>query len=142
MRKILIAVSLGAVLFTMQSAFAEDPLPPPEYDDHPAVENNTGAMPTGSDAVANIQAETGGSAAGTEDGEITIYYDGTGIKVYSGLNKVEVIPTGSDGWIGSYLVETGNIKFTPAGRPQLDCEAQSGASGWYGPCKLPEIEES
>jgi len=100
-------------------------------------ENNLGPIAGGEQAVANIQQETGG-ANGTEVGEITIFNDGTAIRVYSGVAKVEVIPTGSDGWTGSYSIESGKILFHPTGRPELECYAQESAN-WYGPCKLPEV---
>ncbi|WKZ56854.1 MAG: hypothetical protein QY326_08980 [Bdellovibrionota bacterium] len=118
-------------------ALAEEPIDPSEYDDHPAVENNLGAMGS-QDAAAVIAQETGG-ASGAANGEITIHYDGSNIRVYSGLNKVELIPTGADGWSGAYTVQTNAIMFQPTGRPQLECPEQSTA-GWYGPCKIPQLD--
>lgn len=105
-------------------------------DDDSMYPNNLGPLDSGS-TVADIAAESE-NANGTAEGEITIYRDASGVKVYSGPNKVEVIPTGSDGWVGSYTVESSRILFHPAGRAELECAAQA-ASGWYGPCKLPNV---
>lgn len=100
----------------------------------PQYPNNTGALATGEEA-ADIVSENSGGTVGAQEGEITLYRSSVGVDVYSGYNKVESITNNSDGWVGGVDIETNSIKFTPAGRPQLDCPAQSLAN-WYGPCKL------
>ena len=124
-----------ALVFVTGTSWAQEEEYSGPYDDEPVYENNLGAL-NNEDAAAVITGESGG-ANGTAQGEITIYSDTAGVKVYSGLNKVEVIPPNSDGWVGSYTLESSSIRFHPAGRPVLDCPAQD-APGWFGPCKVPE----
>lgn len=135
---LLIALILSVGLTGFVQADEEEIEGPIYYDDEPEYHDNTGAISNSDNAADIVKADNGGSN-GTEDGEITIFHDSSGIKVYSGFNKVEVIPPGSDGWVGSYDVESSQILFRPAGRPQLECPQQSGSAGWFGPCKLPEV---
>lgn len=100
--------------------------------------DNTGALSTtNTDNTANIAGEGEEVIAmGTVQGEITLYKTSSGIEVYSGYNKVEVIPNNSEGWVGKFpLIESSMIKFQPAGRPVLQCPLQDVAN-WYGPCKM------
>ena len=100
--------------------------------------DNTGALNASTDNTADISTEGGGAAAaGTMNGEITIFRTDSGVEVYSGQNKVEVIPTGSDGWVGSISDNGSDINFHPAGRPELNCPSEAVGS-WFGPCKIKE----
>ncbi len=104
-----------------------------------ALPNNTGAT-TGADNSADIMAEAGGAAAsGVVADKITIHRTVSGVDVYNGLNKVEAINEGSEGWVGTIEDNGSSIQFRPAGRPVLNCASQS-LSGWYGPCEM-EVAE-
>lgn len=136
MKKLLITLLLpGLLLASGVSAQEEEEYSGP-YDEEPVYQNNLGALNTES-VTADIASESGG-ANGTEEGEVTIFYDGTGIRVYSGQNKVEMIPTGSDGWVGAWVLSSDKIDFHPSGRPALICPRQDANPSWFGPCKLPE----
>ena len=104
-------------------------------EEEPVMIDNTGPLGTG-DNSAQITGE-GGEALGVKVGEITLHRTATGVDVYSGLNKVEMIAEESDGWVGSLTIGSGEIRFRPAGRPELQCAAQD-IPGWFGPCKVPE----
>ncbi len=121
-----ITLLLLSILISALPVFADLVEEEPDFTD------NTAALGTG-DNYADTENENG-EAVGTKEGEVTLLRTVEGFDVYSGLNKVEAIPTGSDGWVGQIVDETENVLFTPAGRPQLDCPAQDVAN-WYGPCK-------
>ena len=107
-------------------------------EEEPTYDDNTGALSTGgTDAAADITSDSESTVLGTKDGEITLFKTDAEVVVYSGLNRVEHIQDASDGWVGSFQFESDTIKFTPSGRPELNCPAQTLAS-WFGPCKLQE----
>lgn len=108
-------------------------------EEEPTLTDNTGALGVASEATTSVDIIADASATGTKEGEITLFKNDAGVEIYSGLAKVEVIPTGSDGWTGALVVGTGDILYTPAGRPQLSCPAQALAN-WYGPCKIATAE--
>lgn len=130
---------------TIQPALADDlpptPEPTPFYENEPVYQDNTAAQGEGGDSAADINTELDESIAGTKKGEITLHKVDSGIEVFSGMNKVEQIENNSDGWVGKIEESASGYKFTPAGRPQLDCPAQS-IGNWFGPCKVPEQEAS
>lgn len=132
----LLSLALILMWATVAPAFAQLTEEEPDYS------NNTGATgASSSTSVVDVNTENTQEVTGTKEGEITIYKTDSGVEVYSGLNKVESIPEGSDGWVGQIQESSSMINFTPAGRPKLDCPAQDIAN-WYGPCKLPEVANS
>lgn len=134
-------LAIGVLSFPAFAQEVEEPFICCENYD-PAVDSpvNLAALTTG-DQVSNIEGESGG-AVGAKDGEITLQFSSSGASIFSGLNKVETIARGSDGWTGSILEEeSDHVVYQPAGRPALTCESQPGMSGWFGPCKVPEQEE-
>lgn len=104
--------------------------------------DNTGALTTNTDTTADIVSEDEEAVVmGTVQGEITLFKTESGIEVYSGFNKVEMISYDSDGWVGRFpLIESSVINFQPAGRPVLKCPLQDVAN-WYGPCKMEVLEQ-
>lgn len=129
-------VAIGALLLSAQTARADLVEEEPDFTD------NTGALGVSTDAATSVDIIKDVDANGMKDGEITIKKtSGVGVDVFSGLAKVEAIPEGSDGWTGSLVVNSDEILYTPAGRPQLSCPAQS-LAGWYGPCKIKESSAS
>lgn len=130
------AIFLGAVSSVLFSKVALGDI----IVEEPPMVNNLGPLASASDGSTSVDIVNSEEASGQKEGEITLKYNsGVGVEVYSGLAKVEHIPVGSDGWTGSFKVERGVIFYTPAGRPQLECRAQS-LAGWYGPCKIKEAD--
>lgn len=129
------------ILLSATFCFAEDeemePLSQEVLDHLATLPDNTTAL-TSSDSAAEIT-EGGTTATGASEGEITLRRTTSGIDVYNGFIKVEAIAEGSDGWVGRVVDNGGSIDFEPAGRPMLNCPAQT-VSGWYGPCKVDEEE--
>ena len=137
MKRLILAMLIPGMMLASNVCAQEEEENSGPYDNEPAYQNNLGATNTESVA-ADIASESGG-ANGTKDWEVTIFNDSTGIRVYSGQNKVEVIPTGSDGWVGAWSLSSGQIDFHPSGRPALVCPQQTANPSWFGPCKLPEV---
>ena len=127
----LVILLIGAMVLFVTPVWAQ------LLEEDPPMQDNNGALSSG-DNTADITQE-GVEATGTKAGEITIFKTDAGVEVYSGYNKVEAIPSGSDGWVGHVTIESSSIKFQPTGRPLLDCPAED-VSNWFGPCKLVEQE--
>lgn len=141
-RHLALLLAVSAITFPSFAQDVEEPFVCCENYD-PAVDSpvNLAALSSG-DQISNIEGESGG-ASGAKDGEITLFFDTAGANIYSGVNRVETIARGSDGWTGAILEESSDhIVYQPAGRPALTCEVQSGMSGWFGPCKVPENGEN
>lgn len=128
-KKLLALLLLLVAPIVAYAQYVEEEIPLPD---------NTGALGTGDNA-ADISMSGGSQeeVMGTKEGEITLRTIEAGIEVFTGFNKVEMIPRESDGWVGSFTFDMSSIKFRPAGRPELDCPAQELAH-WFGPCKIPD----
>lgn len=128
------------IMLAASFCFAADeemePLSQEVLDHLATLPDNTGAISSSDSAAEIIEGETT-TASGASEGEITLRRTSAGIDVYNGFMKVEAIAEGSDGWVGRVADNGSSIDFEPAGRPVLNCPAQS-ISDWYGPCKVEE----
>lgn len=106
-------------------------------EEEPTYPDNTGAINDG-DGHATSILEDGGAGMGTIEDKITLHSIESGVEVYSSHAKVEVINTDSDGWVGKIETIGGGLRFTPNGRPALNCPEQEELDGWYGPCQIQE----
>lgn len=136
MKKAIALLTLGLLtIYTPVMAQDENSGVIPE---EPTFTDNTQATNTEANPVNVVDGTgSGQGGSGAVNGEITILRTSAGVDVYSGMNKVEVIDSGSDGWVGRVQDNSSYIDFTPTNRPKLKCDAQS-LSGWFGPCKLEE----
>lgn len=125
------SLSLLAVAFVT-------PLHAELIEEEPNYQDNTGALTT-TNAAADIVSNADSNVAGTHEGEITLHSVDAGMEVFSSLNKVELIPHGSDGWVGRLSFGNAAVTFHPNDRPMLNCPAQA-LNGWYGPCKVAQGE--
>ena len=130
--KYILILAVGATCVSPVSGLAEEPFICCETST--SYQNNIGALGTG-DNSADIVTDEQGNVLGVKKGEITLHKVESGVEVYSGLNKVEMIESSSDGWVGTIEEQGSMILFKPAGRPELKCPAQA-ISNWFGPCKM------
>lgn len=112
-------------------------------EEEPDLTDNTGPLEgvdSGTVTSVDVVSETEQAETGTIKGELTIFKksDGSGYEIFSSEAKVEAITADSEGWVGKIAEGSSSLRFTPAGRPELECPAES-ISGWYGPCKIPEV---
>ena len=136
------AILLTAALLVGVNAYAEDEeqaeLSPEVLAELAQLPDNTGATSNVGNTASIIE-EEGGAGAGAIPDKVTIHRTSAGVDVYNGLNKVEAIDEGSDGWVGHIEDNGSSMAFHPAGRPNLDCPSQN-ISDWFGPCEI-EVQE-
>lgn len=119
---------------TSNTVAAEDAVPWYENEQAVPYPDNTKALQDSSDNSVDILGNPSTEKLLALQGEIMLRLREDIAEVYSNGNLVEQIikGVGSTGVVTS--IESGGLRFTPTGRPELMCSARE--SGWFGPCRV------
>lgn len=138
MRRTLTLIATVALLVGV-NAYAEDEeqaeLSPEVLAELAALPDNTQATSNVGNTASIIEEEGSSGGSGAIPDKVTLHRTSAGVDVYNGLNKVEAINEGSDGWVGHIEDNGSSMSFEPSGRPHLTCPSQA-ISNWYGPCEI------